>query len=103
MAMRPNVMSTPLRRVNRLSDCPVSWNHVPEHCIYTVFRGVVLMVSDNSLVSADLSDQPRLLGRVRDRLRVKHYSLRTDIADRGWIRRHIHVSWQAPSRRDGQG
>ena len=32
---------------------------------------------------------PRLLDQVRDRLRVKHYSLRTEQAYVGWIKRYI--------------
>lgn len=35
------------------------------------------------------SDSPRLLDRVRDRLRVLHYSMRTEMAYAGWIRRYI--------------
>lgn len=34
--------------------------------------------------------QPKLLDRVRARLRMKHYSLRTEDAYVGWIRRYIH-------------
>ena len=32
---------------------------------------------------------PRLLDQVRDRLRVKHYRLRTEQAYVGWIKRYI--------------
>ena len=32
---------------------------------------------------------PRLLDQVRDRLRLKHYSLRTEQAYVGWIKRYI--------------
>lgn len=32
---------------------------------------------------------PKLLDQVRDRLRLKHYSLRTEQAYVGWIRRYI--------------
>lgn len=35
------------------------------------------------------AEAPRLLDRVRDRLRLKHYSLRTETAYLGWIRRYI--------------
>ncbi len=38
---------------------------------------------------AGASKQPRLLDQVRARLRVKHYSLRTEQAYVGWIRRFI--------------
>lgn len=46
------------------------------------------MVSDN-LPEASSSAAPRLLDRVRDRLRLKHYSLRTEDAYLGWIKRYI--------------
>lgn len=36
-----------------------------------------------------VSDSPRLLDRVRDRLRVLHYSMRTEMAYVGWVRRYI--------------
>ncbi|MDP1633466.1 MAG: integron integrase [Gallionellaceae bacterium] len=35
------------------------------------------------------TEAPRLLDRVRDRLRLKHYSLRTEAAYLGWIKRYI--------------
>jgi len=35
------------------------------------------------------TEAPRLLDRVRDRLRLKHYSLRTETAYSGWIKRYI--------------
>ncbi len=34
--------------------------------------------------------QPKLLDQVRDRLRVKHYSLRTEDAYVHWIKRFIY-------------
>ncbi len=34
-------------------------------------------------------EAPRLLDRVRDRIRLKHYSIRTETAYLGWIRRFI--------------
>jgi site-specific recombinase XerD len=37
-----------------------------------------------------VSTQPRLLDRVRDRLRYKHYSLRTEQAYIHWIKRFIY-------------
>ena len=36
-----------------------------------------------------MSDPPRLLDRVRDAVRVRHYSLRTEEAYEGWARRFI--------------
>jgi len=47
------------------------------------------MVSNNLLSSVVAPDSPRLLDQVRDRLRLKHYSLRTETAYVGWIRRFI--------------
>jgi integron integrase len=38
----------------------------------------------------DALEPPRLLVRVRDRLRLKHYSIRTEDAYVDWIRRFIH-------------
>ena len=37
----------------------------------------------------DLPDSPRLLGRVRDKIRFEHYSIRTEQAYVGWIKRFI--------------
>ena len=37
-----------------------------------------------------LSHSPRLLDRVRARIRVRHYSLRTERAYVGWIKRYIY-------------
>ncbi len=34
--------------------------------------------------------QPRLLDRVRDKIRVKHYSIRTEKAYVDWVRRYVH-------------
>jgi site-specific recombinase XerD len=38
----------------------------------------------------DVPQSPRLLTRVRDRIRFKHYSLRTEEAYVDWIKRYIH-------------
>ncbi|WP_455424131.1 phage integrase N-terminal SAM-like domain-containing protein [Ferribacterium limneticum] len=35
---------------------------------------------------------PKLLDQVRDRIRVKHYSIRTEAQYLQWIRCFIHVS-----------
>ena len=45
-------------------------------------------MSDNLFTGA--TDSPKLLDRVRSRLRLKHYSIRTEAAYVGWIRRFIH-------------
>lgn len=45
----------------------------------------------NNLSATDTSpDSPRLLDRVRARLRVKHYSMRTETAYFGWVKRYIY-------------
>nr|WP_168735262.1 integron integrase [Pseudothauera rhizosphaerae] len=41
------------------------------------------------MISTSLPSAPRLLDVVRDRIRLKHYSLRTEQAYLGWIRRYI--------------
>ena len=46
-------------------------------------------MSDKLLAPELTADAPRLLDRVRSRIRVKHYSLRTETAYVGWIRRFI--------------
>ena len=47
-------------------------------------------MSDNLFTASKTSDSPKLLDRVRSRLRFKHYSIRTEAAYTGWIRRYIH-------------
>jgi len=44
----------------------------------------------------DLPDTPRLLTRVRDTIRRKQYSIRTEQAYVGWIKRFtdFHGKWQ---------
>ena len=48
-------------------------------------------MSDNTFTapSATAAPAPRLLDQVRDRIRVKHYSIRTEKAYLGWIKRYI--------------
>jgi integron integrase len=41
------------------------------------------------LIEKSAATPPKLLDQVRDRLRLKHYSLRTEQAYVGWIRRYI--------------
>ena len=50
----------------------------------------VSIVSNILLAPASEPEAPRLLDRVRERLRLKHYSLRTEAAYVGWIKRYIH-------------
>ena len=47
------------------------------------------MASNNLSAIASVSQPPRLLTQVRERIRLKHYSLRTETAYVGWIRRYI--------------
>ncbi len=47
------------------------------------------MESNKLSSSVVTGETPRLLDRVRDRIRVKHYSLRTETAYLGWIKRYI--------------
>jgi hypothetical protein len=47
-------------------------------------------LSDSSIpAQSELALKPRLLDQVRDCLRRRHYSLRTEKAYLGWIRRFI--------------
>jgi len=50
-------------------------------------------MSDNSFAipaSPESPESPKLLNRVRAKLRIKHYSIRTETAYTGWIRRYIY-------------
>ena len=57
--------------------------------------GVLFMVSSAAqrLVPTQMpaAQTPKLLDRVRAAIRARHYSLRTEEAYVGWIRRFIHV------------
>jgi integron integrase len=54
------------------------------------------------LNAVDAPRRPRLLEQVRARLRVKHYSLRTEQAYLGWIRRYIREhGMRHPAQLDG--
>ena len=44
---------------------------------------------DPDAALANVTREPRLLDRVRDAIRVRHYSIRTEQAYTGWIRRFI--------------
>ena len=53
--------------------------------------------------AAESSGRPRLLDEVRDRMRLKHYSLRTEQAYLYWIRRYIRASgMRHPRQLDGK-
>jgi hypothetical protein len=45
---------------------------------------------DNSFAVPLPPESPKLLDRVRAKLRFKHYSIRTESAYTGWIKRFIH-------------
>lgn len=47
------------------------------------------IASDQDMAIASAPRSPRLLERVRDAIRVRHYSIRTEQAYTGWIRRFI--------------
>lgn len=57
--------------------------------IKTVLWPGVTIMSSNLFGSSVAQGSPRLLDRVRARLRVLHYSMRTEVAYLGWVRRYI--------------
>jgi integron integrase len=61
-----------------LPNCPPASNVPPENS-----------PSSDAPAGSPAAAAPRLLDRVRDRIRVKHYSLRTEQAYVDWIRRFI--------------
>lgn len=48
------------------------------------------MVTPNISDKSTTAQPPKLLDQVRDKLRVKHYSIRTEQAYSGWIKRYIY-------------
>src|SRR3546814_11163143 len=56
---------------------------------------------DREGVTGDV-EPPKLLDQVRQRLRVKHYSLRTEQAYVGWIRRFILANGKRHPREMGE-
>ena len=52
-------------------------------------RGVGITGASAMSAAGGGGSAPRLLDQVRDRIRVKHYSLKTEAAYCGWIRRFI--------------
>ncbi|WP_342343972.1 phage integrase N-terminal SAM-like domain-containing protein [Aromatoleum bremense] len=94
----PNVWSTPSVGIKVLSDTA----DIPPAADKPLFCKVAfwlpyVMVSDIVENPSSLSPSPspvatgapRLLDLVRERLRLKHYSVRTEKAYLGWIRRYI--------------
>lgn len=59
------------------------------------YRGEQTPISkqcNDSNAANEVPNKPRLLDEVRNRLRLKHYSLRTEKAYLYWIRRYIHAN-----------
>lgn len=54
-------------------------------------------LSDKSTIVHPL----KLLDQVRNKLRVKHYAIRTEQSYVDWIKRYILYSWQASPKRYG--
>jgi hypothetical protein len=50
------------------------------------------MVTPNIPDKSTTSNPPKLLDQVRDKLRVKHYSIRTEQTYSGWIKRFIRFA-----------
>ncbi len=48
------------------------------------------MVTPNIPDKSTTSNPPKLLDQIRDKLRVKHYSIRTEQTYTGWIKRYIY-------------
>jgi integron integrase len=55
----------------------------------TLSSAIVAPKAQRASASMDLLDSPRLLDRVRDKIRLKHYSIRTEQAYVDWIKRFI--------------
>jgi len=53
------------------------------------YKNVTPLTSNKSIPQATESQPPKLLDRVRDKIRLKHYSIRTEQAYVDWIRRFI--------------
>ena len=58
--------------------------------IHTLFS-ILLGISNASTINAPQADPnaPRLLNQVRDKIRLKHYSIRTEQAYTDWVKRFI--------------
>jgi integron integrase len=55
-----------------------------------VFIEGEIMVTPNVPDKSTTTKSPKLLDQVRDKLRVKHYSIRTEQTYSGWIKRYIY-------------
>lgn len=53
------------------------------------YKNVTPLTSNKNTSQATGGQQPKLLDRVRDKIRLKHYSIRTEQAYVDWIRRFI--------------
>jgi integron integrase len=56
----------------------------------SVFVGGEIMATPNSSDKSTMTKPPKLLDQVRDKLRVKHYAIRTEQAYVDWIKRYIY-------------
>src|SRR3546814_563141 len=65
------------------------------------WRGRMSYRDDREGVTGDV-EPPKLLDQVRQRLRVRHYSLRTEQAYVGWIRRFILANGKRHPREMGE-
>ena len=64
--------------------------------MFTIHPSTPPVTSDPDMQCASAPRSPRLLDRVRDAIRVRHYSIRTERAYTDWIRRFIVVLEQLP-------
>src|SRR3546814_9234263 len=69
--------------------------------VISPWRGRMSYRDDREGVTGDV-EPPKLLDQVRQRLRVKHYSLRTEQAYVGWIRRFILANGKRHPREMGE-
>ena len=59
-------------------------------------------ISDKPLISLATTPPPKLLDQVRERIRLKHYSLRTEQAYVSWIKRYIYFHGKRHPRNMGK-
>src|SRR6185312_237346 len=82
-----------LHRIKALPDCCCVARNVSCRAMLRM-RGVMEMRGENAGVTTRRggSNAPRLMDEVRRHLRLKHYSLRTEQAYTGWVRRFIFAN-----------
>src|SRR3546814_2064210 len=69
--------------------------------VISPWRGRMSYRDDREGVTGD-AEPPKLLDQVRQRLRLKHYSLRTEQAYVGWVRRFILANGKRHPREMGE-